>query len=61
MLLLPYIFPCVKFLQQEKYFILEVNGTSSGLLPEHTEADNKHICGLVIRRLAALASEDHGL
>jgi len=31
--------------------ILEVNGTSSGLAPEHADEDNQHICELTLERM----------
>lgn len=34
-----------------KEYILEVNGTSSGLLPDHSEEDNMHIRDIVLRKM----------
>jgi glutathione synthase/RimK-type ligase-like ATP-grasp enzyme len=34
-----------------KEFIMEVNGTSSGLFPDNAEEDNRHIAELVIERM----------
>jgi len=34
-----------------KEYILEVNGTSSGLMPDLAEEDNRHICDLVVEKM----------
>ena len=34
-----------------KELIVEVNGTSSGLHPDYSEEDNKHIANLVLTRM----------
>ena len=39
--------------EQGKEWILEVNGTSSGLCPEHEDADNRDIRDLIVRKLDA--------
>eukprot|EP01063_Lacrimia_lanifica_P035676 TRINITY_DN6882_c0_g1_i1.p1 TRINITY_DN6882_c0_g1~~TRINITY_DN6882_c0_g1_i1.p1 ORF type:complete len:460 (+),score=164.74 TRINITY_DN6882_c0_g1_i1:48-1382(+) len=42
----------------DKVYILEVNGTSSGLGPDHGAADNERIADLVLARLDALYCND---
>ena len=34
-----------------KEYIIEVNGTSSGLHPDYSAEDNKHIASLVLERM----------
>lgn len=40
--------------KDDKDYILEVNGTSSGLCPENAEQDNEHIRDLVVEKLNEL-------